>query len=71
MIITGPCSLCYYARPLYKPETKTPIVELDGRAVLVCVFNTSNALPVVKPNWDVAERFGWSCFEPIPYNPAD
>ena len=65
-MITGPCCLCYYCRPLYDPQEKRTILELNGQAVLTCTFNVGDSLPVIKPNWDVAVLFGWWCFTPMP-----
>ena len=65
-MITGPCGLCYYCRPLFDPMEKRPITELNGQAVLTCTFNVNDAMPVVKPNWDVAVMFGWFCFVHVP-----
>lgn len=62
----GPCALCYYARMLYDLTTKEPIMQKDGRVMMVCVFDLDNALSVVQTDTDAMEQMGWDCFTPVP-----
>lgn len=65
-MITGPCRLCRYSRPLYWPTTKKLVELRDGQTVLACVRELDDALPMVLSSCDVAEKYGWACFERFP-----
>lgn len=64
--VNGPCGLCQYARPIYDQSTRQLVLDEKGRAVLACVLDLDDALPMVFADTDARREFDQRCFTPYP-----